>query len=791
MKKIVLLLVVLASLKTSAQNVGIGTTQPKARLHVADSAVLFSGPVNIPANATFPALPISGEGVRLMWLAPKAAFRAGYASSAEWDQNNIGRYSTATGLNTVASGWGSVALGYGTNALGTATTGLGYFSNAKNDFSTAIGYGAATAADYSISIGSYTKSKSPYGFVAGVMNDTSSTTSVFEVGNGNVGNGVRKNALTILSNGSVGIGTIAPAALLHVNNGAVLFSGLAINNPPAPAVEGAGTRMMWYPEKAALRAGTVTGTHWDQDSIGYYSFAAGLNTKAIGFGSVALGYRSIAAADYGIAVGDSAVAIYNSSVSMGSHTVSRAFGSVAMGQGTSALLAGSTAFGNWTSASGESSFAAGRYSTAESYSTFAVGEKNRAVAAFSSSMGIQSQAFGEVSFVTGEVNYARARGSFTTGTFNDSLDTPDNASAASTDRVFQIGNGSANNNRRNAFTMLRNGYIGLNNNNSPVAPFSFSNDAGDKISLYGTSATAQYGFGIQGGLLQMYTDAVNANIAFGYGASASFIERARIINNGADAMFMNGRISLKNGTADINNGPGVWLYTPNNSGQLAFMGTQNSSNVGFYGGPALWGFTYNVPTGRIGINNNTPNAQLAFGATLEKKITLYPGGTGDVGLSVAGNDMRLYADNAAARVSFGFDNYASGFTSRAYVPASGSVAMVVQGQLNANGTIYNSDVRYKKNIHTLEGSLEKIMQLRGVEYEMRTKDFPAMQFSDGAQVGLIAQEVEKLVPQVVSTNADGYKSVDYAKLVPVLIEGMKAQQQEIELLKKQVASLMK
>ena len=51
-------------------------------------------------------------------------------------------------------------------------------------------------------------------------------------------------------------------------------------------------------------------------------------------------------------------------------------------------------------------------------------------------------------------------------------------------------------------------------------------------------------------------------------------------------------------------------------------------------------------------------------------------------------------------------------------------------------------------------------------------------------MGLIAQEVESIVPEVVSTNEDGYKSVDYAKLVPLLIESIKAQQKEIEELKR-------
>jgi len=188
--------------------------------------------------------------------------------------------------------------------------------------------------------------------------------------------------------------------------------------------------------------------------------------------------------------------------------------------------------------------------------------------------------------------------------------------------------------------------------------------------------------------------------------------------------------------------------------------------------------------GNVGIGTNNPSNPLSFPATLAKKISLYPGASGDVGMSVSGNDFRLYSDNVNARVSFGYDSYISGFISRAYVPASGAVAMVVQGNLNANGTVYNSDIRYKKNIATINNSLDKVLKLRGVVYEMRTDEFPTYSFNKGQQMGLIAQEVESIVPEVVSTNDDGYKSVDYAKLVPLLIESIKAQQKEIEELKR-------
>ena len=193
--------------------------------------------------------------------------------------------------------------------------------------------------------------------------------------------------------------------------------------------------------------------------------------------------------------------------------------------------------------------------------------------------------------------------------------------------------------------------------------------------------------------------------------------------------------------------------------------------------------------GNVGIGTNNPSSPLSFPPSLSKKISLYPGSSGDVGMSVSGNDFRIYSDNINAKISFGYDDYVNGFISRAYVPASGAVAMVVQGQLNVNGTIYNSDVRYKKNIRTIPAALSVINNLRGVQYEMRSLEFPSQHFDNRTQVGLVAQEVENVIPQLVYTNSEGYKSVDYAKLVPILIEGTKEQQKQIEKLKKELNEL--
>src|SRR5690348_17035476 len=77
--------------------------------------------------------------------------------------------------------------------------------------------------------------------------------------------------------GRVGINTTTPSAMLHVKDSAVVFTGATTLpvTPGNPPVSGAGTRMMWYPDKAAFRVGKIVSNYWDKDSIGDYSFAGG------------------------------------------------------------------------------------------------------------------------------------------------------------------------------------------------------------------------------------------------------------------------------------------------------------------------------------------------------------------------------------------------------------------------------------------------------------------------------------------------------------------------------------
>ncbi len=91
----------------------------------------------------------------------------------------------------------------------------------------------------------------------------------------------------------------------------------------------------------------------------------------------------------------------------------------------------------------------------------------------------------------------------------------------------------------------------------------------------------------------------------------------------------------------------------------------------------------------------------------------------------------------------------------------------------------------KRILNELTGSLNNVLNLKGVSYDWRKDEFPSENFSDGKQIGLIAQEVEKVLPELVHTNEDGYKSVEYFQLTAVLIEAVKEQQKLICELQKQ------
>jgi len=104
----------------------------------------------------------------------------------------------------------------------------------------------------------------------------------------------------------------------------------------------------------------------------------------------------------------------------------------------------------------------------------------------------------------------------------------------------------------------------------------------------------------------------------------------------------------------------------------------------------------------------------------------------------------------------------------------GSYKLYVNGNVAATAFYYTSDINLKTNVEPLSNSLEKILSLQGVSFNWKDSNEPSM--------GLIAQEVEKIFPEVVS-GPEGEKKIDYARLIAPLIEAIKEQQKEIKELK--------
>jgi hypothetical protein len=126
-------------------------------------------------------------------------------------------------------------------------------------------------------------------------------------------------------------------------------------------------------------------------------------------------------------------------------------------------------------------------------------------------------------------------------------------------------------------------------------------------------------------------------------------------------------------------------------------------------------------------------------------------------------------------------------TSKVQTSASG---LTVNGDLNST-----SDIRYKKNIETIEGAVDKVTALRGVTFDWDNDAFSESEtnkkpnFTERA-TGVIAQDVEKVLPEAVRQNPEtGFKNVAYGNMVGLLIEAIKEQQDQINDLKAEIQSM--
>ncbi len=107
----------------------------------------------------------------------------------------------------------------------------------------------------------------------------------------------------------------------------------------------------------------------------------------------------------------------------------------------------------------------------------------------------------------------------------------------------------------------------------------------------------------------------------------------------------------------------------------------------------------------------------------------------------------------------------------------------VNGDIRCVSLTQTSDIRFKKNISPINNALNNIMQIDGVKYDWKREISEDRKFNDKRQIGLVAQDVEEIFPELVNTDDLGYKSVSYSKMTAVLIEAIKELKKENDELK--------
>lgn len=318
--------------------------------------------------------------------------------------------------------------------------------------------------------------------------------------------------------------------------------------------------------------------------------------------------------------------------------------------------------GNWSFASGYNTVAKGNYSTA-------FGLHTRVLASLGTAFGWRVEANDFTMFACGSYNVVPLG---STDIFYPN------------EQIFAVGNGTSESNRKNAFTILKNGSIGIGiadplssldiqgSNLGFRSHFNYKGDGSEDTYIRGGTAGSQVLINDVAGL---------GSVGIG-------------LNNPNEILDINGRTRIRhNGSTS-----GIWMSNSTNSlsgADGAFYGMKTDTETGFF----------------------------------------------------IGNSWRFWVNSAG------------------------------NGYLNGN-LIQTSDQRLKKNFSPIKNSLSGIYKLKGYQFnwveEARSKDL---------QTGLIAQEVQKIFPELVQTDEKGFLSVNYIGLLPHLIEAVKELRDENNSLK--------
>ena len=224
---------------------------------------------------------------------------------------------------------------------------------------------------------------------------------------------------------------------------------------------------------------------------------------------------------------------------------------------------------------------------------------------------------------------------------------------------------------------------------------------------------------------------------------------------------------------------------------LGLNNVTNESKATMFTSPTFTGTVSGVTKTHVGLGNVENTALSTYtgnGGALDNQYITNGAGyisSFDITTQTDSKYLRSNANDTATGVISITNTTASTSKTTGALKVTGGVG--IQGALNVGGDVVafaSSDERLKDNIELISNPIEKVQSLKGVTWDWNENADELQQSLPN--VGVIAQDVEKVLPELVTDRDNGYKGVDYAKLTGLLIEAIKEQQKEIDELKSKI-----
>jgi len=259
-----------------------------------------------------------------------------------------------------------------------------------------------------------------------------------------------------------------------------------------------------------------------------------------------------------------------------------------------------------------------------------------------------------------------------------------------------------------------------------------------------------------------------------------------------------------NGQVITGNTNGTTSWVTPTVGVTSITGTDNQVNASSSTGAVTLSLPQDIATTSsptfVNLSLRDPNPKISFGdfdASITENDTdgsvTISSALAGVGNNMSGGDIYIKASKSIGSGSSAIHFYTATpddplwyntvneTTEKMTILGNGNVGIGTnnpQHALHVVGSTWSStgwsssDVRWKKKVTPIGSALEKVLALRGVTYNWRKDEFPAMNFDTLKHVGFIAQEVEKIMPELVTTQTNGFKGLEYNGFVALLANAM-------------------